>query len=55
MLSAQAEEVNKTLIPEMNFAKISAALLDCLHGLVCLGYLSSLSDSIVPCKWKIGN
>lgn len=50
IFSAEAKEVNKILIPEMNFAKISTALLDCLHGLVCLGYFPSLSDHILPRK-----
>lgn len=55
MLSAQAKEANKILIPEINFSKVFIALLDCLHGLVCLSYFPCLSDYILPRKWKIGN
>lgn len=55
MLSAQTREVNKVLIPEINFLKVFIALLDCLHGLFCLSYFPCFSDYILPRKWKIGN
>lgn len=55
MLSAQAKEVNKIFIPEINFSKASTALLDCLHDFVCLGYFPCLSDYIPPYKGKVRN
>lgn len=56
ILSAHSKEVNKIFIPEINFSKISTVPFDCFHDLICLGYFySCLSDTILPCKSKIGN